>query len=130
VIARAFRLTGSGAPAALDRLHVHADVCGAIEEGGAVTVWLAGELPSVDLPDVEVRELTQDAGPEATGLERDAPIHVCSDLVVRPPWVPRPDGFAGLELIVPRGMAFGSGEHDTATVAGELTALVCPGSSA
>jgi ribosomal protein L11 methyltransferase len=30
---------------------------------------------------------------------------------VRPPWVARPAGFHGVELVVPRGSAFGSGEH-------------------
>ena len=33
---RAFRLVGRGAARALDRLHVHADVRGALEEDGAV----------------------------------------------------------------------------------------------
>ena len=36
---------------------------------------------------------------------------------MRPPWVERPVAFSGIELVVPRGMAFGSGEHDSTQAA-------------
>jgi ribosomal protein L11 methylase PrmA len=112
VTLRAFRLVGEGAAAALDLLHVHADVRGALEEDGCVTVWLASGLPRVELASVRVEELPAErANAVATGLEADAPIRVAADLLVRPPWVARPADFNGIELVVPRGMAFGSGEH-------------------
>jgi ribosomal protein L11 methyltransferase len=52
-----------------------------------------------------------------TGRETDAPILVAEDLCVRPPWVPGPAGFAGIELVVPRGVGFGSGEHGSTRAA-------------
>lgn len=115
---RAFRLLGPDAAAALDWLHVHAEVLGAIEADtdgapdGAVTVWLDGPLPQLPFRLLRTEELSPAAAnATATGLERDRPILVADDLLVRPPWVQRPAGFAGIELLVPRGMAFGSGEH-------------------
>jgi hypothetical protein len=109
---RAFRLVGRGAARALDRLHVHADVRGALEEDGAVTVWLRGPLPPFARRGVRVDELpAARANATATGRERDRAIRVADDLLVRPPWVRPPRRFAGIELVVPRGMAFGSGEH-------------------
>lgn len=109
---RAFRLVGEGAADALDLLHVLTEVRGAIEGDGEVVVWLDGELPAIDLLSVHIEELPPEvANQTATGLENDRPIFVADDLVVRPPWVDPPAGFTGLELVVPRGMAFGSGEH-------------------
>jgi ribosomal protein L11 methylase PrmA len=109
---RAFELRGAAAADALDWLHVHASVLGAVEGDDAITVWLAGELPALPFAGLAVREIA--VRPEdltITGLEHDAPILVAADLMVRPPWVERPEGFAGVELVVPRGAAFGSGEH-------------------
>jgi hypothetical protein len=123
---RAFRLRGAAAAAALDWLHVHADLHGVLEHDDGVTVWLAGPLPPLPpLPsppspsaDVHVEELPVDAAAvPVTGLEHDGPIAVTADLLVRPPWVARPEGFAGVELVVPRGAAFGSGEHDSTKAA-------------
>jgi hypothetical protein len=112
VTLRAFRLVGPGAAAALDRLHVRADVRGALEEDGAVTVWLDGPLPPGAAGGVTVHELPAAAANlVATGRERDRVLVLAADLVVRPPWVPAPGGFAGIDLVVPRGAAFGSGEH-------------------
>ncbi len=109
---RAFRLIGAGAAAALDLLHVCSEVRGAIEQDDEVTVWLDGALPAIELPAVRVEELPPDlANLTATGLEHDRPIVVAEDLLVRPPWVEAPAGFTGIDLVVPRGMAFGSGEH-------------------
>jgi ribosomal protein L11 methyltransferase len=113
-----FELRGTAAEHALDLLHVHTDVQGAIEGDGVVTVWFQGELPPLPFPGLVVRELPFDPdAPQPTGLEHDAPILVATDLLVRPPWVACPNGFRGVELVVPRGGAFGSGEHDSTQAA-------------
>ena len=115
---RAFVLRGGGASVALDRLHVSTDVLGVVEGDDMVTVWLAGALPAIDFGEVVIEELSPEvANATATGLEHDVPILVASDLLVRPPWVDRPASFVGFELVVPRGMAFGSGEHDSTQAA-------------
>ncbi len=115
---RVFELRGAAAAEALDWLHVHAEVQGAIEDEAMVTVWLVGALPVLPHTGIEVRELPVDPdAPVATGLEHDVPILVASDLLVRPPWVARPEGFRGVELLVPRGGAFGSGEHGSTQAA-------------
>ena len=109
---RAFEIVGAAAADALDWLHVHGDVQGAIEGDASITVWLPGELPVLPFPGLVVRELAVSAADlQITGLEHDAPILVADGLLVRPPWVARPSGFVGVELVVPRGSAFGSGEH-------------------
>jgi hypothetical protein len=116
--ARAFRLRGPDAPAALEWLHVNADLHGVLEHDDGATVWLHGALPRPPFADVHVEELPVDAAAAAiTGLEHDRPILVAPDLLVRPPWVERPAGFRGIELVVPRGGAFGSGEHDSTQAA-------------
>ncbi len=98
--------------AALDRLHVQADVRGVEERDGACEVWLGGVLPLPQLEGVRARELPIAADLFLhTGLEQDAPILVAKDLCVRPPWVQRLPHFVGIELVLPRGGAFGSGEH-------------------
>lgn len=109
---RAFDLHGAAAAEALDWLHVNADVVGVEERDDAITVWVHGELPLPPFADlrITVRDVAA-AALHATGLENDAPILVADDLLVRPPWVERPPRFTGVELIVPRGGAFGSGEH-------------------
>lgn len=109
---RVYELRGPGAAEALDWLHVHAEVQGAIEGDDAITVWLLEAAPALPFDSVVVRELAVDpAASEVTGLENDRAILVAPDLLVRPPWVERPADFVGVELIVPRGGAFGSGEH-------------------
>lgn len=109
---RVYRLEGPAAAEALDWLHVHAEVQGALEEDTSITVWLAGELPALPFPGLVVQECAVAASDQLiTGLEHDTAIEVAPDLLVRPPWVERPAGFAGIELVVPRGAAFGSGEH-------------------
>jgi ribosomal protein L11 methylase PrmA len=111
---RAFLIRGAAevVEVAVDWLHVHADVAGVAEQDGATTVWCHGGLPKLAVDGVVVTELPPElANAEATGLEHDAPIWLASDLLVRPPWVTRPTDFEGIELVVPRGMAFGSGEH-------------------
>jgi hypothetical protein len=114
---QAFVLRGPDAAAALDWLHVHADVQGVLEEDHGVTVWLAGGMPPLPLA-VTIEPLPVDPVALAcTGLEHDVPILVADDLLVRPPWVDRPAGFAGVELILPRGGAFGSGEHGSTQAA-------------
>ena len=115
---RAFELRGDRVAEALDWLHVHCDVQGAIEEEQRITVWLAGPLPALPFADVAIAELAIDPAAAAiTGLEHDAPILVADDLLVRPPWVAAPAGFTGVELVVPRGGAFGSGEHGSTQAA-------------
>lgn len=115
---RAFELRGPGRAAALDWLHVHAELLGVLEGDDAITVWLDGPLPPPPHAGVTVRELAVVAADfSVTGREHDAPIVVAPDLLVRPPWVERPAGFAGIELVVPRGGAFGSGEHGSTRAA-------------
>ncbi len=106
---------------ALDRLHVRARVLGVVEHTpervevavlereDAVRTWLA------DLVGLAWRGLP--ARGAVTGLEDDRVVVVADGLVVRPPWVASPAGFAGIELVVPRGMAFGSGEHGSTQAA-------------
>lgn len=115
---RAFVLRGPQLEDALDWLHVHADLHGVLEQDDALTVWLVGELPRPPIENLTIEELAIDAADTAiTGLEHDTAILVAPDLLVRPPWVERPAGFAGVELVVPRGGAFGSGEHDSTQAA-------------
>ncbi len=115
---RAYRITGAFAQDALELLHAVTDVRGALEEDDAVTVWLDDALPDMPFDGLEIFELPAAvANASSTGLENDQPILVAEDLLVRPPWVERPATFTGIELIVPRGMAFGSGEHDSTQAA-------------
>ncbi len=110
---RAFELAGPRAAEALEWLHVRCDVRGVLEaDDGSVQVWLAGALPALPQAEVVVRELPVRAEDFAiTGRERDGVIRIADDLLVRPPWVERPADCHGVELVVPRGNAFGSGEH-------------------
>lgn len=110
---RAFELVGADAAAALDWLHVHVDVLGVLEaDDGALQLWLHGPLPPLPFAQVQVRELAVQAADFGhTGREQDIAIRIADDLLVRPPWVERPPAFRGVELVVPRGSAFGSGEH-------------------
>ena len=118
---RHLRIRGTAADrsTALNRLHVCSEVLGVWEAESAFEVWLEGadgdDLP--DLGDVVVAELDAAESSSATGLEDDGPIHVSDRLVVRPPWVPPLRDFAGVELVVPREMAFGSGEHGSTRAA-------------
>ncbi|GAB4142999.1 MAG: hypothetical protein Fur0037_10480 [Planctomycetota bacterium] len=114
---RSYRLSGKDAPAALDWLHARADVLGVLEGEGEVLVRIAGPLPGIPFPDVSVEPLPDSGERVWTGLESDAPISVADDLIVRPPWVSAPEGFSGIELVIPRGGAFGSGEHDSTRAA-------------
>lgn len=115
---RAFRIAGAQAEEALELLHALVDVRGAVEQDREVTVWLDGPLPELPFDGLVIEELPHDlANASSTGLENDRAILVAEDLVVRPPWVAAPTGFAGFELVVPRGMAFGSGEHDSTQAA-------------
>lgn len=112
---RRIRLRGRDADVAagLDRLHVQADVRGVEERAGECEVWIEGAVPSLaDVAGLRVDELPVTAAMFAhTGREHDAPVLVAPDLCVRPPWVGAPAGFDGIDLVVPRGSAFGSGEH-------------------
>ena len=116
---RRFLLAG-GTPAleaALDRFLVRTTVLGVKEREGEIEVCNVEGLEVVlPLPGVEVPELPVGEEP-ATGLERDAPVLVSDRILVRPPWVARPVGFSGIEPVVPRGMAFGSGEHGSTRAA-------------
>ena len=109
---RAFVIRGEARAEALDWLHVHCDVQGVLEEDDSVTVWIASALPELPQPGLDVHEIPiAPADLERTGLEDDTAIRVAEDVLVRPPWVERPADFRGIELVVPRGNAFGSGEH-------------------
>ncbi len=112
-----FRLTGAGAAAALEALHALAELHGVWEHDDGVTVWVRGALPDLRPFAVGVTRLPDDAGVAQTGLEQDQPVLVCGDLLVRPPWVQAPRGFRGVELVLPRGYAFGSGEHGSTRAA-------------
>jgi hypothetical protein len=115
---RAFVVRGAAIAEALDWLHVHADLQGVLEQDDAITVWLVGDLPRPPVAGLSIEELAIDPADHAiTGLEHDTAILVAADLLVRPPWVERPVGSTGLELVVPRGGAFGSGEHDSTQAA-------------
>ncbi|MFN7588294.1 MAG: 50S ribosomal protein L11 methyltransferase [Planctomycetota bacterium] len=115
---RAYLLRGAAAAEALDWLYVHADLQGVFEHDDGITVWLAGALPQPPQPGLSITEVPIPADAATiTGLEQDRPIFVADDLLVRPPWVERPIGFTGVELIVPRGGAFGSGEHGSTQAA-------------
>ena len=116
---RAFVLQGRDAAMAVEWLHVRADVQGVLEEADALVVWLPGALPALpaELQVTVTERVIRAEDYHVTGLENDAAIVVSEDLLVRPPWVERPAGFAGTELTVPRGGAFGSGEHDSTKAA-------------
>lgn len=115
---RAYVLRGESVAEALDWLYVHTDLQGVFEHDDGITVWLVGELPSPPQAGLSITEVPIPADSAAiTGLEQDRPILVTDDLLVRPPWVERPAGFRGVELIVPRGGAFGSGEHGSTQAA-------------
>ncbi|MFO1029832.1 MAG: 50S ribosomal protein L11 methyltransferase [Planctomycetota bacterium] len=115
---RAFAVRGESLAEALDWLHVHADLQGVLEQDDVLTVWLVGDLPRPPVAGLSIEELAIDPADYAiTGLEHDRAIQVATDLLVRPPWVERPAGFEGIELVVPRGGAFGSGEHDSTQAA-------------
>ncbi|MBK8975540.1 MAG: 50S ribosomal protein L11 methyltransferase [Planctomycetes bacterium] len=116
------RLTGAAAAraAALDRLLVHADVAAVLETDDALEVAVRGAWPALtDLGELRCELLAPaHPGEEApTGLERDAVVRIAPDLAVRPPWVAPLPGFRGIELVVPRGGAFGSGEHGSTQAA-------------
>ncbi|HZN41766.1 MAG TPA: 50S ribosomal protein L11 methyltransferase [Planctomycetota bacterium] len=109
---RAYVIRGNAREQALDWLHVHCEVQGVLEEDDSVTVWIASALPDLPQPGLAVHEIpVAPADLERTGLEDDTAILVAEDVLVRPPWVKRPADFRGIELVVPRGNAFGSGEH-------------------
>lgn len=116
---RAFAMHGPDVEAALAWLHVHGDVHGVLEEEQAFLVWMPGAMPqlptSMQVTVVEHAVRAEDF--HVTGLEDDVAIPVSADLLVRPPWVDRPANFTGIELVVPRGGAFGSGEHDSTKAA-------------
>ncbi len=110
--------SAAGLTCLLDWLHIRAAVSGVQELEGAVEVWLEGlpaDLPEVIGVAVELEPVQVVA--ECTGLEQDKVVYVAPDLIVRPPWVAAPSRFVGIELVVPRGMAFGSGEHESTQAA-------------
>jgi ribosomal protein L11 methylase PrmA len=115
---RSFAVRGAEGPlaAALDRIHVHCAVQGIVEHADGFDAFVDGPLPELGDLAVSTVELPVETG-TWTGLEADRPILVAEDLLVRPPWVERPADFAGIELVVPRAMAFGSGEHGSTQAA-------------
>ena len=113
---KGYRLAGTEAGCFLDRVLASCDVLGVREQDAEIEVWISdgSSLPS-DHPRVAITEIEEDD--DWTGRENDRPILLAEDLMVRPPWVESPKEFAGLELVVPRGMAFGSGEHESTQLA-------------
>lgn len=105
--------------AALDLCHVLSDVVAVCEEDTTTEVALTSGAADLGerLAETGVRVLAAGPARVVTGLEDDVALRVADDLVVRPPWVAPLEGFAGLELIVPRGGAFGSGEHGSTKAA-------------
>ncbi|MEM7205193.1 MAG: 50S ribosomal protein L11 methyltransferase [Planctomycetota bacterium] len=103
--------------AAIDRILVRCAVAGIEERAEQRDVWLHADSPPLPaLDDVAVTRLPPPTAAAADWTAGDAAIEVAPDLVVRPPWVAslqRP----GIELVVPRGMAFGSGEHESTRLA-------------
>lgn len=115
-----WHLSGEASLAALDLLYVHAEVLGIEERDDGYEVWLDGVAPAAVTALAGALLAPLPVTPDLfahTGRERDAPILVAADLCVRPPWVPTPAGFAGIDLVVPRGFAFGSGEHGSTRAA-------------
>jgi ribosomal protein L11 methylase PrmA len=109
---RAYVIRGETRAEALDWLHVHCEVQGVLEEDESVTVWIASALPDLPQQGLAIHEIpVAPADLARTGLEDDTAILVAEDVLVRPPWVERRADFRGIELVVPRGNAFGSGEH-------------------
>ncbi|MBI5852022.1 MAG: 50S ribosomal protein L11 methyltransferase [Planctomycetes bacterium] len=110
---------GNAAIAAyLDVLHCCCDVHGVREDDGVAEVFFDGDLPPLGEHRVTAQDLPPEvAGDRRTGLEADVAIRVSDRILVRPPWVGTPAGFLGLEIVVPRGMAFGSGEHGSTQAA-------------
>ena len=108
-----FRVVGAepALTAALDSIHIHCEVLGVVEGDGEFTVAI-GQARLPPISGVRIEALDASA-PHATGLEHDHAIQLAPDLLVRPPWVPAPSAFSGIQLVVPRAMAFGSGEHDS-----------------
>lgn len=113
-------LSGENAAIAayLDVLHCCCDVHGVREDDGLAEVFFEGDLPPLGGHRVRAQDLPPDvAGDRRTGLEHDVAILVSERIVVRPPWVESPAGFSGIQIVVPRGMAFGSGEHGSTQAA-------------
>lgn len=112
--------------AAVDRLLVWFDPVGIHETEHQTSVYLPAalveeEVLSVLRPVQEGTTLQVDVfavpAEEFTGLERDLIVEVDTGLRVRPPWVQPGSEAPGIELVVPRGMAFGSGEHESTRAA-------------
>ncbi len=105
-----FRVLGSAnaLELALERIHVSNEVHGVLVEESGFEVYVDGCLP--ELAGVTISSLPV-ATDWPTGREGDGPVYIGDSIMVRPPWVPSPAGFEGVELVVPRAMAFGSGEH-------------------
>lgn len=112
-----FRMTGEAAAleAAMLWLHLHREVVASVEQPGETDVVCDGPIPTADelAGGLQVEELPLDDGRDWTGRENDAVVEVLDDLWVRPPWVPAPLDREGVELVVPRGGAFGSGEAES-----------------
>ncbi len=105
---------------ALERVLLHCEVSGVAEREAEIEVWLADSSPEPPSElGVQVLALRQPTG--TTDWRRDdSLVEISPTLRVRPPWVPAAPDFAGVELVVPRGMAFGSGEHESTQLAMRL----------
>jgi SAM-dependent methyltransferase len=117
--------------AVLDRFLVHAEVVAVVETGEQIELRLAEPVARsvLGIPDALVVEaLPEPDGPPPTGLENDRPIRVLDDLWVRPPWVDPPADLpsGAIDLVVPRGGAFGSGEHESTQAALRLLHRLWP----
>lgn len=124
-----FRLHGQPCQRApwLSRILILCDVVGIHEQDDFCDVWLSAPaaLPN-GIPHEVLEELSAPPADSWDFRRDDLPIVVAPDLVVRPPWVPSPAGFDGIELVVSRGMAFGSGEHESTQLALRLLQRLLP----
>ncbi len=114
------RIALRGAPdalaRALDVCLIRYDVTAVVERAGEVELSVVADSFDATFDGVEVEELPV---PESmpTGLEDDRAILVGDAILVRPPWVAQPPDFVGTTIVVPRGGAFGSGEHGSTQAA-------------
>lgn len=118
---RGYRIEGDREALAryMDRVYLACDLGGTLEHGdGRIDVWLRDASPPLPAAR-DVRVATRDAHDDDPDAWRrgDAAVDVHAELRIRPPWVAPASGYDGIELVVPRGMAFGSGEHDSTQAA-------------
>ena len=102
----------------LNLIWVNCEISGVAEEIHHLDVWLEDDSPPIPNPaSLRIGDIEPADDRTWDWRRHDAPIFVDDNLIVRPPWIESPPGFKGTELVVPRGMAFGSGEHESTQLA-------------